>query len=190
MQRAHCHGQRAVSSSSNLAQPGGPLISSYSPALCSSSVSWGYHQLSDSKQQKSILYQARRGKVWNPGVINKVASFLEAVRQNLGGAFLPSFWWWLPILDVSWLVDTSLWSLSPSPHGSLPWSVSKFPSSYQNSSHWMRANSNLVWGFPGWGRSPGKGNGNPLQYACLGNPMGRGAWRATVYKVAKGLDTA
>jgi len=32
---------------------------------------------------------------------------------------------------------------------------------------------------PGWGRSPGEGNGNPLQYSCLGNPMDRGAWRAT-----------
>ena len=29
---------------------------------------------------------------------------------------------------------------------------------------------------PGLGRSPGGGNGNPLQYSCLGNPMGRGAW--------------
>ena len=33
---------------------------------------------------------------------------------------------------------------------------------------------------PGSGRLPGKGNGNPLQYSCLGNPMDRGAWRATV----------
>ena len=32
---------------------------------------------------------------------------------------------------------------------------------------------------PGWGRSPGDGNGNPLQYSCLENPMDRGAWRAT-----------
>ena len=29
---------------------------------------------------------------------------------------------------------------------------------------------------PGWGRSPGEGNGNPLQYSCLENPMNRGAW--------------
>ena len=29
---------------------------------------------------------------------------------------------------------------------------------------------------PGWGRSPGKGNGNPLQFSCLENPMERGAW--------------
>ena len=33
---------------------------------------------------------------------------------------------------------------------------------------------------PGLGRTPGQGNGNPLQYACLGNPMDRGAWRAIV----------
>ena len=38
---------------------------------------------------------------------------------------------------------------------------------------------------PGWGRSPGGGHGNPLQYSCLENPMDRGAWRATVHKVAK-----
>ena len=35
---------------------------------------------------------------------------------------------------------------------------------------------------PGSGRSPGEGNGNPLQYSCLGNPMDRGAWRATVMR--------
>ena len=35
----------------------------------------------------------------------------------------------------------------------------------------------------------GEGNGNPLQYSCLENPMGRGAWRATVHGVAKELDT-
>ena len=38
----------------------------------------------------------------------------------------------------------------------------------------------------GLGRSPGGGHGNPLQYSCLENPMDRGAWRATVHKVAKG----
>ena len=38
---------------------------------------------------------------------------------------------------------------------------------------------------PGWGRSPGEGNDNPLQYSCLENPMDRGAWRATVHGVAK-----
>ena len=38
---------------------------------------------------------------------------------------------------------------------------------------------------PGSGRSPGEGNGNPLQYSCLGNPMDRGALEATVHGVAK-----
>ena len=38
---------------------------------------------------------------------------------------------------------------------------------------------------PGLGRSPGGGNGNPLQYFCLGNPMERGAWRARVHEVAR-----
>ena len=36
---------------------------------------------------------------------------------------------------------------------------------------------------PGPGRSPGEGNGNPLQYSCLENPMDRGAWQATVHGV-------
>ena len=38
---------------------------------------------------------------------------------------------------------------------------------------------------PGSGRSPGEGNGNPLQYSCLENPMDRGAWWATVHRVTK-----
>ena len=42
---------------------------------------------------------------------------------------------------------------------------------------------------PWVGKIPGKGNGNPFQYSCLGNPMDRGAWKATVHGVAKELDT-
>ena len=42
---------------------------------------------------------------------------------------------------------------------------------------------------PGSGRSPGEGNGNPLQYSCLENPMDRGTWWATVHGVAKESDT-
>ena len=38
---------------------------------------------------------------------------------------------------------------------------------------------------PGWGRTPGEGIGNPLRYSCLGNPMNREAWWATVYGVAE-----
>ena len=38
---------------------------------------------------------------------------------------------------------------------------------------------------PGFGRSSEEGNGNPLQYSCLENPMDRGAWRATVHGVTR-----
>ena len=38
---------------------------------------------------------------------------------------------------------------------------------------------------PRFRRSPGEGNGNPLQYSCLGNPIDRGAWQAMVYRVTK-----
>ena len=38
---------------------------------------------------------------------------------------------------------------------------------------------------PGLGRSPGRGNGNPLQYSCLENPMDREAWRAIVHRTTK-----
>ena len=41
---------------------------------------------------------------------------------------------------------------------------------------------------PGSGRSPGEGNGNPLQYSCPGNPMNRGAWWTTVHGVTKESD--
>ena len=68
-------------------------------------------------------------------------------------------------------------------------------------------NTNCVLGFPGGagvknppanaedagsipesGRSPRKGNGNPLQYSCLKNPMDRGTWRATAHGVSKESD--
>ena len=64
-----------------------------------------------------------------------------------------------------------------------------------------------TWGFPGGsvaknpptnagdagsipvsGRSPEEGNGNQVQYSCLGNPMDRGVWQATVHRVAKESD--
>ena len=42
-----------------------------------------------------------------------------------------------------------------------------------------------VRSIPGWGRSPGGGHGNLLQYSCLANPMDRGAWEAAVHGVVK-----
>ena len=46
-------------------------------------------------------------------------------------------------------------------------------------------NAGDLGSIPGLGRSPREGNGNPLQYSCLENPMGRGAWWATAHGVAK-----
>ena len=42
---------------------------------------------------------------------------------------------------------------------------------------------------PGWGRSPGEGIGNPLQYSSLENPMGTGAWQVTVHGVTESDTT-
>ena len=50
------------------------------------------------------------------------------------------------------------------------------------------ANAGDTGSIPGLGRSPGEGNGNPLQYSYLGNSMDRGAWQATVHGVTKESD--
>ena len=46
-------------------------------------------------------------------------------------------------------------------------------------------NAGDLGSIPRWKISPGEGNGYPLQYSCLENPMDRGAWQATVHEVAK-----
>ena len=53
----------------------------------------------------------------------------------------------------------------------------------------LPANAGVVGLIPESGRYPGEGNGTPLQYSCLENPMDRGTWRATVHGVTKELDT-
>ena len=58
----------------------------------------------------------------------------------------------------------------------LPWWLSSKESAYK---------AGDVGSVPGWGRSPGGGHGNSLQYSCLEIPMDRGAWRATVHGVAE-----
>ena len=50
------------------------------------------------------------------------------------------------------------------------------------------ANSGDAGSIPGSGSSPGEGNGNKLQYSCLGNPRDRGAWQAIVLVVTRELD--
>ena len=52
----------------------------------------------------------------------------------------------------------------------------------------LHANAGDLGSVSGSGRSPGEGNGNPLQYSCLENPMDQGVRWATVHGVAKELD--
>ena len=66
-------------------------------------------------------------------------------------------------------------AIGPSPLGLLWWSDSEEPAS----------NAGDPGSVPGPGRSPGEGNGYPLQYSCLENSMDRGTWRVTVPGVAK-----
>ena len=47
------------------------------------------------------------------------------------------------------------------------------------------ANAGDAGSIPGWGRSPGEGNDNSLQFSCLENPINKGGWWATVHGVAK-----
>ena len=53
----------------------------------------------------------------------------------------------------------------------------------------LPASAGDMGSIPGSGRSPAEGNGNPLQYSCLENPMDRVAWQATVQGFAKESDT-
>ena len=54
----------------------------------------------------------------------------------------------------------------------------------------LPANAGDIGSIPGLGSSPGEGNGSPLQYSCLENPMDRGSWWATIPGVTKSLDTS
>ena len=54
----------------------------------------------------------------------------------------------------------------------------------------LRTKAEDTGSIPESGKSPGGGNGIPLQYSCLENPMDRGTWQATVHGVGKGSNTA
>ena len=100
--------------------------------------------------------------------------------------------WWCPESDhfshpnpghfhfLSWLVQEPLASLKLYFNTGI-----KVKSAVKN----LPANARDMGSIPGLGRSPGEGNGSPLQYSCLGDPMDRGAWRATVHGVTKESDT-
>ena len=86
---------------------------------------------------------------------------------------------WLPFLHLWMWCDFST-LISVSILNRLPWWLSGKKN--------LPANAGDMGLIPGLGRSPGEGNGNALQYSCLGNPMDRGAWRVVLLGVSKELD--
>ena len=112
---------------------------------------------------------------------------------------------WLPLqglhFPASILPESGLHSHLPLQPGSLLWTLdTNISNCVFNISLWLRwdfpggsdgkesaCNVGDLGSIPGLGRSPGAGNCNPLQSSCLGSPMDRGAWRATVHGVAKNL---
>ena len=71
-----------------------------------------------------------------------------------------------------------------------PWATREAPNRILELLRWLSGEESAcqageMGSIPGSGSSPGKGNGNPLQYSCLGNPKDRGAWRATVHGITK-----
>ena len=67
------------------------------------------------------------------------------------------------------------------------WSRKCFPDGLEGKEYAYNAED--LGSIPGFGRSPEEGNGNPLQYACLENPMDGGAWQATVHGVTESDTT-
>ena len=84
------------------------------------------------------------------------------------------------VLFVSHPIYSSFVLVAYSLNYRLPWWLSGEKSAY---------NAEDAGSIPGSGRSPGEGNGNPLQYSCLGNAIDRGAYGMTVHGAAKGSDT-
>ena len=84
-----------------------------------------------------------------------------------------------PDADLGWLPNTFCICKLDTPHCCCP-GFTLWLSGKESA-----CNAEDVGLIPGSGRSPGEGNGHPLQYSCLGNLMDRGAWRATAHGVTK-----
>ena len=81
-----------------------------------------------------------------------------------------------------WNVSNFLWRY---PTRVLPWGLTGKESSCSAGGTGGAGGTGDASSIPGSGRLQGEGNGNPLQYSCLENPMNRGAWWAAVHRVAK-----
>ena len=117
-----------------------------------------------------------------------------ALEQHLSLP-LPSFWWLLAILGIPWFVAGLL-------HSVISWSslcIFTWTSLYNDTSYWLdlaptlggsevkasARNAGDLGLIPGSERSPGEGNGTPLKYFCLENPMDGGALWAIVHRVTE-----
>ena len=102
-------------------------------------------------------------------LVVKILSMFYAPRALQQNSHLPTKTWHL--------------RLTPSLVSLLYCCIRGFPNSLDSKT--SACNAGDPGSIPGWGRSPGGGNGNPLQYSCLENPTDKGAWWATVHGVAK-----
>ena len=103
---------------------------------------------------------------------------------------LPSLWeTWVRSLIWEDPLETEMATHSSILTWRIPWTVYPWGRKESDTTEWLSlsviknppVSAGDVSLIHGSGRSSGGGNGNPLQYSCLGNPMGRGAWQATYY---------
>ena len=95
---------------------------------------------------------------------------------------------------IRWLPPKGRLKLTMTVNNAISWRLYKQAMTIHGLPGQLRGNKSICQcrrcGFNSWvGKIPGIGNGNLLQYSYLGNPMDRGAWRATVHGVEKGSDT-
>ena len=85
-------------------------------------------------------------------------------------------WVFIPLVPDSSISLSQLYAFCIRLHKNIAWWLSGKESA---------CNAGDLGSIPGSGRSPGEGIGNPLQYSCLENPMDRGAWWATIHRIAQ-----
>ena len=115
-----------------------------------------------------INLQSRYQKVWGPGGLVQRESKISEHPAPLFFSALN-----LGQCEWFWTIKCYLW-------------YSIFPGGATGKESTCQCRRSKRHGFDSWSwRSPGEGNGNPLQYSSLGNPMDKGAWQATIHGVAK-----
>ena len=127
------------------------------------------------------LYRDQRACSLSPPCEDTVKRQLSAIQ---GGALRHRPYWPLDLgFQFLELGENEFWLLKPK----LSLMVFVWQSGFPGGSEVKVSASNAgdLGSIPGSGISPGEGNGNPLQYSCLENPMDGGAWWATVHGVAK-----